>query len=376
MDRRWSRAKVAEAPIELPADPANWSLGDNGRLGEVLAVLVRELESTVSAHRARAIELLVEASAQEAIPALCALLQRESHLVVRWKALWALQQLAGAAAETSEALSGVETEEWRAQVISELIDQLGSERPSQRWEAAEALGLLSDPESVPALIGRLRDPHAFVRWAAAQSLGQIGSHRAIPLLLPLLKATDPLVRRGAIDALAHMDAPAVRQALRVALHDSNSSVRRSAIEAIAHLGDPEAVDALTTALEPGNDFWVRYSAAEALGAIGNQRAAAPLMEAARDRQILIRRAAVRSLGMLRASQAIPVLIQALKDSDAQVRLHAAEGLGRIGHEGVIVHLQGVTADGASVFGRSVAQAAQDAIMAIEQRIPNKGRKRR
>lgn len=369
MERWWPFGKSQEEkPVRLPVDPADWSLGEGPEREEILSLLLRELRSPAPSHRERAVELLAEGAPEEATGALLSLLQREEHLIVRWKALHALEQLTGAAIETIESPLLEEMEHWREEVVDELLQQLTSDRASRRWSAAEALGQLGAPRAVPALVEALRDPHAFVRWAAVQALGHIHEKRTIPLLLTMVEDPDPLARRSALDALGFFDTAEARRALRRALHDADPTVRRNAIEAVARVGDPRAVAPLISALDRGDDLWMRYSAAEALGLVGDHRAIPPLIEATRDPHVLIRRAAVRSLGSLHDSRAIPPLLKALQDSDPQVRLYAADGLGRLGHGGILPQLDEHAHDTATAFGRQVGQAVQRAIEQIQERI--------
>lgn len=365
-ENRKAQPTVAPPPA-LPPDPAHWSLGDEAQREALLPLILRELESPLASRRARAVELLAEARVDAAIPALLELLRRESDLIVRCRALGALRDLAGTG-EAMEAPSSEELEAWKDELLAGLIEQLDSPIPAQRWSAAEGLGRLGDARAVPALVQALRDPHAFVRWTAVQALGEIGATETVRLVLPLFEENDPLLRRSAVDALGRFDTPESREALRRALHDPDPTVRRNAIDAVARLRDVEAVDALVLALDPRNGLWVRYSAAEALGIVGDHRAVAPLIEAAEDREVLIRRAAVRSLGQLHDSRAIPTLVRALKDPDPQVRLHAVEGLGRIGNEGVIPNLKQRVNDRNTVFGRRIGDAAREAIQTIRARL--------
>ncbi len=354
-------------PPTLPPDPAHWSLGTGEERERLLPLLLRELDSPLPSRRERAVELLAEAGEEQALPAFLSLIRREKHPLVRWKAFRALSHLAGEAAGPADLPSPEEVSSWRDDALTDLLGRLGSTQASQRWEAAEGLGELGDPRAIPALVQALRDPHAFVRWAAARAIGRIGGEEAVALLLPLLQEDDPLVRRSAADALGYLDTPDVRQALRRALRDPDPSVRRNAIEAVARLGDREAVGILAAVLTSSDDLWIRYSAAEALGLVGDHRAIAALIEVAQDRQVLLRRVAARSLGRLRDSRAITPLVHALRDPDPQVRLHAVEGLGRLGHEMLIPELERLLQDSASVFGQKVGEAARRAIEAIRSR---------
>jgi hypothetical protein len=75
---------------------------------------------------------------------------------------------------------------------------------------------------------------------------------------------------------------------------------------------------------------VRWSAAEALGTIGDIRAVEPLVAALRDRDKDVRWAGARSLAAIRDRRAVEPLITALRDQDRDVRIAAVQALGTIG----------------------------------------------
>jgi HEAT repeat protein len=370
VSRWWPLQKKTAKPVRLSPDPAFWKLGKGEEWEQTVELLLCELESPVPSRRERAVELLAEVSSEKVVEALVSLLRQEENLVVRWKAMCGICDR-GIEFGVKGLPTVGELEAWKQEILKGLLVEMNSERASERWGAAEGLGQIGDPLALPALVKALWDPHAFVRWTAADAIGQIGTEKAISLLLPLLQEEDPLVRRSAVDALAFFDTPSVRKALHKALHDSDPSVRRNAIDAVARLGDPQVVEALVLSLDAKNDFWVRYSAAEALGVVGDHRAIPPLLEAVQDPQPLLRRVAVHSLGLLRDSRAIPALVRSLEDQDPQVRMYAADGLGRLGHEGVLAHLQNHVEDETRVFGRKVGDVVRQAVAAIEARIAQK-----
>ncbi len=97
----------------------------------------------------------------------------------------------------------------------------------------------------------------------------------------------------------------------------------------------EKVRALAEALKD-SDAGVRYSAAEALVAIGpDAKAAVPaLAEALKDSDAGVRGAAATALAAIGpdAQAAVPALVEALQDSDVNVARVAAEALDAIGLE--------------------------------------------
>lgn len=86
-----------------------------------------------------------------------------------------------------------------------LVRAVSSQQPELRKVAAMALGHIADPQTVPALIGLLRDPDAEVRLAAVEGLGEIGTPAAKPGLTRALEDANAEVRRAAVEALAEIE---------------------------------------------------------------------------------------------------------------------------------------------------------------------------
>lgn len=81
--------------------------------------------------------------------------------------------------------------------LSRLLRHAASDRV--RWEAAKALGEISDAGSIPALVRALEDENADVAWLAAAALRRF-RERAWPELLRALMKAGPdsfQLRRGA-----------------------------------------------------------------------------------------------------------------------------------------------------------------------------------
>jgi len=131
--------------------------------------------------------------------------------------------------------------------VEELIEQLQngtSDNPDAEWQAAIALGEVSDEddqtEAVTALLDVLDNgqSHALIRAHAVESLGQLGDIRAVE---------------------------AVRNAMN---NDSYRLVRAYAIAALSRLdGSPDNIDTLVDRLNNDNFFGVRSEAAASLGSI-------------------------------------------------------------------------------------------------------------
>ena len=238
--------------------------------------------------------------------------------------------------------------------------------------AAEALGMIDDPNAVEPLLAALRG-WTGVRKAATKALGKIGienlqpAQQAIyyvytgkpeeaarvgqPAVEPLLAALSSFadVRKAAVEALgkigienlqpvqqaiyyvytgkpdeaSRIGQPAV-EPLIDALRKRDSDVRESAAEALRKMGQP-APEFLITALKEG-----RPDAAEALGRIGDPNAVEPLITALREGDLFMRNSAAEALGRIGEARAVEILAAALKDGNPTIRESAAEALKKIG----------------------------------------------
>ncbi len=147
----------------------------------------------------------------------------------------------------------------------------------------------------------------------------------ISLPLQALEDRRPAVRRAAAEALGALrDERAVEPLLR-ALEDRRPAVRRAVARALGQLGDARAVGPLLRALED-EDWTVRRATAEALGELGDARAVGPLLRALEDEDWTVRRATAEALGELGDARAVRLLLHALEKGQWAVRWAAAWAL--------------------------------------------------
>ncbi|MCS7246360.1 MAG: HEAT repeat domain-containing protein [Thermomicrobium sp.] len=83
-----------------------------------------------------------------------------------------------------------------------LLDELRSEDPERRYEAATACGHLGAEEALDDLITLTADPDRDVQAAAIAALGRIGGTVATNVLRRLARSSDPVVQEAALEALA------------------------------------------------------------------------------------------------------------------------------------------------------------------------------
>src|SRR4029450_5668565 len=155
---------------------------------------------------------------------------------------------------------------------------VGVQIVEDHYYAAALLGRIRKKEAVPALIKATADKT--INYAAAISLGQIGDKRAIPAL-----------RQMAIDF--------PKQKLWAGY-------------GLAALGEQEGFDVLTEAALSETTHWVdRRYAVEALGAIGDRRAAGTAGKALKDEHVNVRVSAAVALGKIGDPGALAALTEAL-----------------------------------------------------------------
>src|SRR5689334_14100314 len=100
--------------------------------------------------------------------------------------------------------------------------------------------------------------------------------------------------------------------LIAALGDPTHPLHQSACDDLVALGDA-AVPALNEALSPNRPWLTAYRAAEALGQIGDGRAAGPLLEALRHPNSNVRWSAVRALAVVGDARALLELRRVARD---------------------------------------------------------------
>ena len=172
------------------------------------------------------------------------------------------------------------------------------------------------------------------------------------LLLSVFEERQPKL---GFHVVAILESLGVVEPLLEALSDNDVRVRWSAAKALGQIGDPRAVEPLLEALSDEN-IGIRRSLAEALGHIGDRRAVEPLLEVLSDENVGIRVSAVKALGHIGDRRAVKHLIEVLSDDDVRVRRSTAGALGEIGDQSAVEPLLEILrCDDVRVLG-SVAEA--------------------
>jgi len=120
--------------------------------------------------------------------------------------------------------------------VSSLIQALQNSKLDQvRWEAAKALGGISDTRSMPSLVKALEDSNSDVAWVAADALKTYKKAAWPPLLQALIKSKSESValRKGAHHVLVDQKEDGFNDLLMTLLKalESSSAPESSAVAA-------------------------------------------------------------------------------------------------------------------------------------------------
>ena len=241
--------------------------------------------------------------------------------------------------------------------VDELIRQLETGDPNERYQAASALGQLGDPKALPALLQALDDEDPNVHIAAARAVGKIGDLNAIQNLFdayerrtvrfaePIFEAIGEILGRTDPDDKnrAVFSRIVDRLIQFVQQDDSFDTIVRAkaAAEALGKTRDPKAIPILLERLRKRGSFEMAKAAARALRHFDDPQVIQALTEVAANRNIdeKLRETAVQSLGDIGNPEVVDTLIPILEEGSGKpyptlgdtLRKETARALGRIGN---------------------------------------------
>lgn len=118
------------------------------------------------------------------------------------------------------------------------------------------------------------------------------------------------------------------------LQNNDPFIRVSAVQELGDLGDAETMFALICALKDEN-LYVRAYTAEALGKLHHRRAVEPLIESLHDRDFFVRVHVVKAMGELKDPKTVNPLLDLLHGENDAIKPYAAWALGEIKDSGLI-----------------------------------------
>ena len=144
-------------------------------------------------------------------------------------------------------------------LLQPVIELLGDEEPAIRSSAIlMANWVSSDPTLERAIFPLLDEEDWWARLNAAETLGQIGSPISVPYLVRLLNDTD--ARWGALDALARIKDPQTLQPILALLQNPEPEVRVEVVKVLDAFGVDAAADHLKHLCKTDESLEVRDEA--------------------------------------------------------------------------------------------------------------------
>jgi len=149
-----------------------------------------------------------------------------------------------------------------------------------RRQAARALGLLKNPQAVPALIAALEcDEDLRLREAVICSLAAIGDKRAVTPLLNLLQSSQAQPYEALIEALATLQVWSARPQIEPFLQHYSERVQCAAARYMYLLTqESEYIERIVKNLNHDN-MYLRWAAVFDLGAVAHQQAVQAILTA-------------------------------------------------------------------------------------------------
>jgi HEAT repeat protein len=275
--RRWAAFALGLIKDPKAVDPLIQKLGDSrsevrksvalalGELGDSRAIqpLIGALAHRDLETRRAAVKALGSLGAEEATDALVKAVADQSDRV-QLPAIRALARIGGlrAASCLRAAMSGPRKAVCEAAEAALFSMEFNPADLGERAELAVIRGDFSaaaaaGAAAVPALIAALgfKDPQ--MRALAAQTLGSISSPESVPALLEAVTDHDLAVQRAAANALANIG-PTAREGLESLIGSYDASVARFAASALGKISDPRSVPALLDLIAANRELPKEY----------------------------------------------------------------------------------------------------------------------
>jgi twitching motility protein PilT len=139
------------------------------------------------------------------------------------------------------------------------------------------------------------------------------------------------LRDRILETLRSMGDEVLRSAVGLLEH-GEEDVRTAALVLVQYFEDPRVVEPVCKLLTDP-DWWLRITACDALGELGDERAVPPLIKALQDEEA--RWAAIDALARIGSTKALKPLSSLLRDKRPEVRLEVVQALSRFDDERIL-----------------------------------------
>ncbi|HEX8736481.1 MAG TPA: HEAT repeat domain-containing protein [Pyrinomonadaceae bacterium] len=193
-----------------------------------------------------------------------------------------------------------------------IIDALGDKNWRVRRELVESLSRRAAPDAIAALLRAMREQHFdFAVLNSALQVLQATSVKTTETLVEFLRGDDADLRMQAALTLGEQKDARAIPALLAALEDENTNVRYHAIEALGKLKASEAVEPLLKIAET-RDFFLSFVALDALRQCAGETAAPRILPLLNDD--FLHEAAIATLGAIGNEEAAAPLVNLLNEN--------------------------------------------------------------
>jgi len=240
-------------------------------------------------------------------------------------------------------------------LVPDELSRLDSRRWETRMEAAQNLGYMGDDTAVPALRKTLHDEVLAVRLAAAYSLAALGRTETTSEIITAFDLPGEMNQRRVAEILMKFGPDGTQTLLAVAANTEGKYSDNAIGVAVRVLGLLHAQPAAKQLLPllKHSEYRVRLNAARSLGLIGDAATAHEITPLVEDQTWEVRNAAVQALGRLKANQEA-TLVKALADHAWWVRFSAARALYALGDTGIRA-LKDAVAGNADGYARDISR---------------------
>lgn len=180
---------------------------------------------------------------------------------------------------------------------AELIMVLGSPTTAAR-EAAKTQLLSMGDSAVEPLIAAVAEQESRKCYEAALVLQMLGDRRALDVMIRALETTHPLLGYVALDMVQTFAPPNLGTILITALPNSRPALQLLIIKALLTIHDAAQVDVFMALLQKADAPSLRYTLIDALGRLGDPRAAGLIVQFADDDDHHVRAHVVDALARL------------------------------------------------------------------------------
>lgn len=206
---------------------------------------------------------------------------------------------------------------------------LGSDDMEAVREGAFRAGEGACVDAVPKLAELLTTNHLGVQEAADSSLRKIGGTETVQAVLPLLRSDDAPVRNLSMDILREVGKQDL-QSLMQLMSDDDDDIRIFVADILGSCNNLLAVQPLCRALLDDPEVNVRYQAAVSLGELGFPEASECLNKAMRDDE-WVQYAVIEALTKIKHGSSVDALVKALDTSSDLVASMIIDALGEMGN---------------------------------------------